>query len=239
VVKSSLFFLLSQEPLSWGRSFVLPPPPLLQPFKHYLRRAREIRAGQTVVWNDGLLSDSLVASKLSAEPIPFKVKGGECHAKKKKNQPPAIQGLFRKGFLNLPPIVSVPPVLTREVMDVGEVGPSSPPRGCIFPCSVEGNGFSQSQSWPIGFDHNGEMVVWEEEEDDFWDGSPLDWALEGAFGEEALAIRDAMEEEFQREKMIARQKSKGKRELLNLHSSINYGDAKVHSRRRKGKAHLL
>jgi hypothetical protein len=39
--------------------------------------------------------------------------------------------------------------------------------------------------------------------------------------------------------MIARQKSKGKRELLNLHSSINYGDAKVHSRRRKGKAHLL
>jgi hypothetical protein len=67
----------------------------------------------------------------------------------------------------------------------------------------------------------------------------LDWALEGAFGEEALAIRDAMEEEFQRENMIARQKSKGKRELLNLHSSINYGNAKVHSRRRKGKAHLL
>jgi uncharacterized membrane protein YjjP (DUF1212 family) len=32
-----------------------------------------------------------------------------------------------------------------------------------------------------------------------------------------------MEEEFQREKMIACQKSKGKRELLNLHSSINYG----------------
>jgi hypothetical protein len=83
------------------------------------------------------------------------------------------------------------------------------------------------------------MVVWEEEEDDFWDGSPLDWALEGAFGEEALAIRDAMEEEFQLEKMIARQKSEGKRELLNLHSSINYGDAKVYSRRRKGKAHLL
>jgi hypothetical protein len=54
----------------------------------------------------------------------------------------------------------------------------------------------------------------------------LDWALEGAFGEEALAIRDTMEEDFQREKMIAREKSIGKRELLNLHSSINYGDAK-------------
>jgi hypothetical protein len=53
-----------------------------------------------------------------------------------------------------------------------------------------------------------------------------------------VTIRDAMEEEFQREKMIARQKSKGKRELLNLHSSINYGDEKNHSRRRNGKAHL-
>jgi hypothetical protein len=32
--------------------------------------------------------------------------------------------------------------------------------------------------------------------------------LEGAFGEEALAIRDAMEEDFWWEKMIARQESK-------------------------------
>jgi hypothetical protein len=32
-------------------------------------------------------------------------------------------------------------------------------------------------------------------EDDYWDGLPLDWALEGDFGEEALAIRDAMEED--------------------------------------------
>jgi hypothetical protein len=38
--------------------------------------------------------------------------------------------------------------------------------------------------------------------------------------------------------MIARHKSKGKRELLNLHSSINYGDDFVHFRRRKGKAHV-
>jgi hypothetical protein len=48
-------------------------------------------------------------------------------------------------------------------------------------------------------------------------------------------IRDAMEEEFLREKMIARQKSKGKRELLNLQSSFNYGVASDSSRRRKGK----
>jgi hypothetical protein len=37
------------------------------------------------------------------------------------------------------------------------------------------------------------------------------------------SIRDAMEEDFLRDKMIARQKSEGKRELLNLQSSINYG----------------
>jgi hypothetical protein len=73
---------------------------------------------------------------------------------------------------------------------------------------------------------------------------PLDWALDGDFaldrdfGEEVMAIRDAMEEEFQQDKMIARQKSKGKRELLNLHSSINYGDDLVPFRRRKGKAHM-
>jgi hypothetical protein len=53
-----------------------------------------------------------------------------------------------------------------------------------------------------------------------------------------MAIRDAMEVEYQRDKMIARQKSKGKRELLNLHSSINYGDTIDPSRRRKGKAHM-
>jgi hypothetical protein len=81
-------------------------------------------------------------------------------------------------------------------------------------------------------------VVWEEE-DDYWDGLPLDWVMDGVFGEEVIAIRDAVEEEFQRDLMIARHKPKGKRELLNLHSSINYSDGKYPSRRRKGKAHLM
>jgi len=53
----------------------------------------------------------------------------------------------------------------------------------------------------------------------------LDWATDGDFDEEALAIRDAMQAEFLREKIIAHQKSKGKRELLNLQSSVNYGVA--------------
>jgi hypothetical protein len=58
---------------------------------------------------------------------------------------------------------------------------------------------SQSKNWLVGFDHNGELVVWKEE-DEFWDELPLDWALDedfalvGDFGEEAMAIRDAMEE---------------------------------------------
>lgn len=76
-------------------------------------------------------------------------------------------------------------------------------------------------------------MVWEDV-NDFWDGLPLDWDMDADF-EEALAIRDAMEEEFLREKMIARQKSKGKRELLNLQSSVNYGVASDSYRRRKGK----
>jgi hypothetical protein len=222
-----------------GKKIRSSPSHLLQsrPFQQYFRRARELRAGHYVLWNDGFLSDSLEASKLSAEPVLFKDTGGEFHAKK-KTEIPAKKGLFRKGFLNLPPIVSVLPVLPREVKDVGVVRPSSPPCGCISLCSVEGNGFSQSRNLSVGFDHNGEIVVWEEE-DDYWDGLPLDWALEGDLGEGALAIRDAMEEDFQWEKMIARQKSKGKRELLNLHCSINYGDAKGPSRSRKGKAHMM
>jgi hypothetical protein len=219
-------------------------PPLLQiqPFQHYIRRAREFRVGHSVQWNDELLSDSLEASKLFASLVVNKVLMPKPPAVKVV-KPPVKQGILKKGFLNPRPIVLAPSASPPEVIDVGVVGPSSPPSGCIIPFSVEGNGFSQSKNWPVDFDHNGEIVVLEEE-DDFWDGLPLDWALDGDFaldrdfGEEAMAIRDAMEEEFQRDKMIARQKSKGKRELLNLHSYINYGDDLVPFRRRKGKAHV-
>jgi hypothetical protein len=63
----------------------------------------------------------------------------------------------------------------------------------------------------------------------------LDWTLDGVHGEESLEILDAMEVEFHRDEMIASQKTKGKRELLNLKSFINYGDASAPSRRGKGK----
>jgi hypothetical protein len=142
----------------------------------------------------GLLLVSLEASKLSASLVLNKVMGVVPLAKK-KTKPPVKQGLFRKGFLNLPPIVLVPPASSREFNDVVVVGASSPLKGCIMPPFVEGNGFSQSCNWLVGFDHNGEIMVWEEE-DDYWDGLPLDWASNGAFGEEAMAIWDAMEEDF-------------------------------------------
>jgi len=50
---------------------------------------------------------------------------------------------------------------------------------------------------------------------------------------------DALEEDIHRDKMIARQKTKGKRELLNLKSSINNGDASTSSKHWKGKALML
>jgi hypothetical protein len=175
-----------------------------------------------------LLSDSLEAMEMSFGKGDKRVTGAKPPAMK-KSVTPVNQGLFRKGFLNLLPIVSVPPVSPQVDINDGVVPPPSPSSGCL-------NGFSQSRNWSVGFDHNGEIVGWEEEEDDYWDGLPLDWAMDGDFGEEAMAIRDAMEEEFQ---FFARQKSKRKRELLNLRSSINYGDANYPSRRRKGKVHML
>jgi hypothetical protein len=111
---------------------------------------------------------------------------------KKVTEPPVKQCLRRR-FLNPCPIVPVIFTSPQKVIEVRMVGSSSPPRGCLSPFSpysAERNGFSQSQNWPIDFDHNREIVVWEEEED-YWDGLPLDWALDGSFEEEALAIRDA------------------------------------------------
>jgi hypothetical protein len=131
-----------------------------------------------------------------------------------------------EGFLN---------PLPQVVKDVG-VGSLPSPPSC--PPPIEGNGFSLSRNWPVGFDLNGELVVWEKD-DDFWEGLPLDWEMDGVQDEESLAILDALEEDIHRDKMIARQKTKGKRELLNLKSSINYGDANTSSKRGKGKALMM
>jgi hypothetical protein len=156
-----------------------------KPFHCYYMRAKVLREGQSVKWNEELFFDSMEAEKMIVG----------CSVKKvTAAKPPVKQGL-RKGFLI--PRQKVP--VSQKVTEVGMVGPSSPPRGCLTPYSSEGNGLSLSRNWPVGFDYNGEIVAWEED-DEFWDGLPLDWALDGAFEEEALAIRDVVEEKFLREK---------------------------------------
>jgi len=59
----------------------------IQPFQHYYRRARELSVGHFVKWNDGLLSDSLEASKLFAGLVLNKVTGTESPVKKKTEPP--------------------------------------------------------------------------------------------------------------------------------------------------------
>lgn len=123
-------------------------------FQCYCRRAKKLREGQSLKWNEVLLSDSLEAAKMFVGYADNMVTVAEQPAEKvakpptmKKTETLMNQGIFRKGFLNLPPIVSVPPTLFQEVNNGGLVGPSSPPSDCL-------NGFSQSRNWPVGFDHN-------------------------------------------------------------------------------------
>jgi hypothetical protein len=147
-----------------------------------------------VKWNDELFSDSLKAMKMSVGCAVKMVTVAEPPVKK-VTKPLAKQGL-RRGFLNPRPKVPVIFTSLQEVVEVRMVGASSPP-SCLSPFShsAEGNGFSQSRNWPVGFDHNGEIVVWEGDED-YWDGLSLDWALDGSFEEEAVDIWDAMEIDF-------------------------------------------
>jgi hypothetical protein len=167
-------------------------PPLLlnsKPFRHYYRRARELREGHSMKWNDGFLSNSLEASKTAAE-LPLK----------KVAEPPVKKDFLRKGFLNS----------RQSALSWGI-----------------GNGFSQTQASTVDFDHNREIVVWEKA---FLERLPMEWMIDEGQGEEFRALLG---------KMIECQKSKGKRELRNLQSSVNYGDVKASSRCRKGKAHML
>jgi len=163
-----------------------------KPFQCYYRREKVPREGQSMKWNEELFSDSLEAAKMTVVCSVKKVTAVEPPVKKAA-KPPMKKGL-RKGFLNPSPKVPVNPTSPQKVTKVGMVGPSSPPRGCLTLYSSLGNGFSLSRNWPISFDHNREIVAWEED-DEFWDGLPLDWALDGGFEDEALAIRDVMEEE--------------------------------------------
>jgi hypothetical protein len=55
----------------------------------------------------------------------------------------------------------------------------------------------------------------------------------------SLEFPDAIEEDFLRIIKLVRPKNKGRREVLNLNSSINYDNTSVSSWRGKGKAHVL
>ena len=73
----------------------------------------------------------------------------------------------------------------------------------------------------------------------FLSPDPFDWVL--GYGEDedpTLALLDAVKEDFCREVKVARPKTKGKKKLFNLKSSINYGDANTSVQRGKGKAQV-
>jgi hypothetical protein len=69
---------------------------------------------------------------------------------------------------------------------------------------------------------------------------PLDWVSDGVEDEDtSFVLLDAIEEVFHWVNKGKRLKIEGRREIQNLKSSINYGDASVPSRSRKGKAQTL
>jgi hypothetical protein len=175
------------------------------------------------------------------------------------------RGFIRRGFLNrsmqptLLPKVSVVSSSTLVAKKVGVEGTPSVLGGCGSPNVGKDedsgfNGLIQSQKWPVGFGLNGESIMWDQG-DEFWYGEdgdspyplgvlhldmPLDCALDGDEDDDpSLAILDAIDEEFHWKTMVARQKTKGMRELLNLKSSINYGNASAPSQRWQGKAHMM
>jgi hypothetical protein len=68
----------------------------------------------------------------------------------------------------------------------------------------------------------------------------LDWKLDSDEDmDPSLVILKATEEDFHRGVKAARPKTKGRREVLNLVSSINYGDSSASSRLKKCKAHMV
>jgi hypothetical protein len=89
---------------------------------------------------------------------------------------------------------------------------------------------------PTGFSLSEVIVEWDDGSDDFF-LDPLDWIYSDEDEDLTLVLSNAVEEDLHREVEVARPKSKGKRELFNLKSSVNYGDTYTSNQRRRGKAH--
>jgi hypothetical protein len=179
-------------------------------------------------------------------------------------QTPSARDFLRRGFLNSSLVeqvllkVSVI-LLSTLVANEDEVVRTPPHLGsCVSPTVDKGedlrvNGLIESQKWPVGFGLSGEVVV----RDPVWDGEDgvssfplgvylpdmhLDWP--GDCEEDEVLLLDILdasvsEEEFLRKSMVARQKTKGRREVLNLKNSINYGDDYATSWHRKSKTHKM
>jgi hypothetical protein len=198
---------------------------------------------------------------------PLHDSGGVAARLKVVKQSVPARAILRRGFLNssmpvqplLSPKVSTASSSSLVAKEDGVEGIPTLLGDCSTPNDDKAedskiNGLIQSQKWPIGIGPDGEFVVWDHG-DAIWNGEvgdspfplgilhpnmPMDWAMDGVYSEDpSLAILDAIEEEFHLAKLIAHQKTKGRRELMNLKSFINYGDASAPSRRWKGKAHMM
>jgi len=145
------------------------------------------------------------------------------------------RGFLRRGFLNssparlVSPKVSVVSPPTLAVKEDEVVGTPSQLGRCVSPSTDKGedlrvNCLVESQKWPVGFSPFEEVVVWDQGTE-VWDGedgvSPFPLGVYSPDEEDEaplLAILNASssEEEFHRESMVARQKTKDRREMLNL-----------------------
>jgi hypothetical protein len=85
-----------------------------KPFQCYYRRAKELREGHSMIWNDELFSNSLEAMKMFAGCAVKKVTVVEL-LEKKATEPPVKQGL-KRGFLNPRPKVPVIFTLPHKVV---------------------------------------------------------------------------------------------------------------------------
>jgi hypothetical protein len=139
-----------------------------KPFQHYYRQARDLREGQ-VKWNDGLLADSMEASKKSGG-ICIKALIAEPNSKKDSTAPPlkssasttsnekkeasnGKKGFLRKRFLNLRPAVLAPSTSLSCTSELASSLTSEDKEVVV----VRDNDISQQ--WPVGFNPSGEVVV--------------------------------------------------------------------------------
>jgi hypothetical protein len=91
------------------------PPVVSKPFQSYIRKARVLRKGVSLKWNDVLLSDSLKASKMVADLAVNKALVAEPLTKKVVEPP--VKDFLRKGFLNPRPVLQPLPLrLGRSLM---------------------------------------------------------------------------------------------------------------------------